>query len=95
MENQSRVSQESAVSQEFMGSLTMFWPKEKIPSMQDLPIQSAIVTPKAGSTVELDDIEAPLCLSGLSAFGMEIPLVKVGSHCEVLAGKRLCLEWRR
>jgi len=30
---------------------------EKIPSMQDLPIQSAIVTPKAGSTVELDDIE--------------------------------------
>ena len=32
--------------------------KEKIPSMQDLPIQSAIVTPKAGSIVELDDIEA-------------------------------------
>lgn len=30
---------------------------EKIPSMQDLPIQSAIVTPKAGSIVELDDIE--------------------------------------
>ncbi|CAK9016368.1 unnamed protein product [Durusdinium trenchii] len=30
---------------------------EKIPSMQDLPIQSAIVTPKAGSTVELDDVE--------------------------------------
>lgn len=30
---------------------------EKIPSMQDLPIQSAIVTPKAGSTVELDDLE--------------------------------------
>ena len=26
--------------------------------MQDLPIQSAIVTPKAGSIVELDDIEA-------------------------------------
>ncbi len=35
-------------------------PKEKVPSMQDLPIQSAIVTPKAGSTVELDDIEARL-----------------------------------
>lgn len=32
--------------------------QEKIPSMQDLPIQSAIVTPKAGSIVELDDIEA-------------------------------------
>ncbi|CAJ1405538.1 unnamed protein product [Effrenium voratum] len=30
---------------------------EKIPSMQDLPVQSAIVFPKAGSTVELDDIE--------------------------------------
>lgn len=38
--------------------VTMIRAEEKIPSMQDLPIQSAIVTPKAGSTVELDDIEA-------------------------------------
>jgi len=30
---------------------------EKIPSMHELPVQSAIVSPKPGSTTELDDIE--------------------------------------
>ena len=85
-----------------------FWkvtaPEEKIPSMQDLPIQSAIVTPKAGSTIELDDIEADRCgymkneceysTFWGSSLGLLRVLVHAGSFVIFVAFQLQCRPWQ-